>query len=214
MRCAPEGAVVVMLDRIYLVHRGGVRVLPVKPALAIPPVFATAMEDGASLLVGTNAGEWGGEVARIDLASGAVTRVEAAHGPVQALAAVAGRPGCVVSAVGLAHLGMSSGSLEELCGAEVRTLLERPLTAEGAMPGTTVAFFGVAGVGDGLVAAGLDGLYRVRPGQAIREPYPQLVDVGGLRVSFAVPGIVLVETEVNSRAAVVGRVPMLVPVTP
>ena len=95
-------------------------------------------------------------------------------------------PGCVVAAIGLVHM-MSHGRLVEICGDEVRTLLSRPYktgTSGGRLERddfVTVAFFGVARSGAGLLAAGVDGLYRVSAQGAEREPLPAFRGVGGIR---------------------------------
>ena len=49
----------------------------------------------------------------------------------------------------------------------------------GAQPYNTVAFFGLARIGDELWAAGIDGLYRLRgPDSVQRMPMPQFRRVG------------------------------------
>ena len=79
---------------------------------------------------------------------------------------------------------MSHGRLVEICGDEVRTLLSRPYktgTSGGRLERddfVTVAFFGVARSGAGLLAAGL---YRVSAQGAEREPLPAFRGVGGIR---------------------------------
>jgi hypothetical protein len=74
-----------------------------------------------------------------------------------------------------------------------------------------VAFFGVARVGDVVLAVGTDGLYRVSAQSAEHEPLPAFKDFGGMRMSFDVPGVVLVLTGVNSRKSLSGSTPLLVP---
>lgn len=83
---------------------------------------------------------------------------------------------------------------------------------EDGEPFATVAFFGLSRAGDVLLAVGVDGLYPIgRDGVAEVEPLPDFEVVGGVRVSFDVPGFVLVLTDINQRKSLSGSVPLLVP---
>jgi hypothetical protein len=63
-----------------------------------------------------------------------------------------------------------------------------------------------------VLAVGLDGLYRLsEDGAALFTPLPKFENVGNIRVSFALPGVVLLLTEANERHSISGSVPMLVP---
>jgi hypothetical protein len=67
----------------------------------------------------------------------------------------------------------------------------------------TVAFFGLVRSGDELVAVGLDGIYRLRDGKVAEvAPVPTFKAIGGVGVSFELPGAILVLT---------ANTPMLVP---
>ena len=50
----------------------------------------------------------------------------------------------------------------------------------------TVAFFGLARSGAVLLAAGIDGVYRVSAQSLEREPLPRFTDIGGIKVSFEI----------------------------
>ena len=78
-------------------------------------------------------------------------------------------------------------------------------------PASTVAFFGLIAEGDHLQAIGLDGLYRIeKNGTAKITPLPAFKNIGGIRVSFALPHLILVLTDVNERHSVSGNVPIMV----
>ena len=78
-------------------------------------------------------------------------------------------------------------------------------------PGSTVAFFGLIRSGDALIAAGTDGLYKLRGKGAVETtPLPAFKQIGGVAVSFERPDVILVLTTINQRASVSGRVPMLI----
>jgi len=78
-------------------------------------------------------------------------------------------------------------------------------------PYSTVAFFGLARGSDGLIAVGIDGLYRLRgTGEPEFVPLPKFRNVGDYWVSFDLPDAVLVMTNINQRASISGAVPMLV----
>jgi hypothetical protein len=189
-----------------------------------------------AVFLGVNHGEFGGGLRQIDRATGQVRRVE--HNstgelcggplntecdPVTGVAGWPGRPECVVAAIGLVHF-RPRGRLVEVCGEHVRRLYVKPY---GDQPGTqgpngksdepaaSVAFFGVVRDGDTLWTAGIDGIYRVdRSGVHTVASLPRFEKVGPFRVSFAVPGLALVLTDVNQRSSISGAVPMLVPRSP
>src|SRR5262249_42616145 len=139
--------------------------------------------------------------------------------PVNGIASEPWRPGCVVAAIGLVHF-FPHGRLVEVCGNMVRRLFFRPLHDDPAKPSdrtdeepfVTEAFFGLARDGETIWAVGLEGLYTVTASGTRRvQPMPAFQRVGGFVVSFAVPHLVLVLTDINSHRSLSGSVPMLVP---
>jgi hypothetical protein len=189
------------------------------------------------ILVGMDAGEWGGGLRAVDRASGRITKVESKgetrndvwilsdNDPVNALVKVPWHPGCVAAAVGLVHMG-SYGRIAEICGDEVRRLYSRPFAPEpprGKSSGATeivqfgsptdsVAFFGMIRAKDALLAAGIDGIYRIADkGVEPPQKLPEFQKIGGFRISYDIPGAVLVMTEINARASLSGATPMIVP---
>jgi hypothetical protein len=221
--CASQSITVVTADTVFVVRDNETEVVKLSHGLPHGLSSSVAMM-GDQLFVGANHGEWGGGLWRADLKTGIVAAIDrrsddlcggplnADCDPVHGVTSEPWKPGCVVAAVGLVHMGICHGSLVEVCGDDVRTLLSRPFGRD-EMPGlgSTVAFFGVIRSGDVLLAAGIDGLYRVSKSDVVREPLPSFKDVGGIRVSFDAPDVVFVLTNVNARQSVSGSVPMIVP---
>ena len=139
--------------------------------------------------------------------------------PVTALAVEPWKPGCLAVAVGLVHF-FSNGRILEVCGDRVNELYSKGFDPDSpwyaldknGTPWTTVAFFGLARDGDTLLAAGIDGLYRIRKdGRATVVKLPEFREIGGVRVSFDLPDVILLLTEINRRLSVSGEAPLLVP---
>jgi len=228
--CGMDGAFVVTNRRLLTIEGDTVRETALSRELEAPIVSTTMFADAAALWVGFNNGEWGGGLTRIRRADGKVESLESNRsgtlcgGPLNAgcdaVNAIAASPrdrGCIVAAIGLVHM-MSHGRIVELCGNRIRRLYYKaedpqpPYPDKNAdEPGNTVAFFGAAQVRGDLWAVGTDGLYRFpgSGGVAFRS-LPRFEDRGGYRVSFAVPGVVLVLTDVNGKASLSGAVPLLV----
>jgi hypothetical protein len=185
---------------------------------------------GESIFVGINAGEWGGGLRRIDRPSGKISIVEKNKSgelcggplntecdPVNAVIAHPWKENCAIAAVGLIHMGLPRGRIIEICGSDVQVLYSKThFRAYPSLPtggfSVEVAFYGLARRGDTLLAAGMDGLYFIeRNGDAQVIAFPAFKDFNGVRVSFDLPDVVLVLTNINQRHAVGGAVPMLVP---
>jgi hypothetical protein len=183
------------------------------------------------VFVGINAGEWGGGLRRIDRRSGAIAVVERnAKGelcggplstecdPVNGIAALPWKPDCIAVAVGLVHF-LPSGRVVGICGDEVELLYESsfrddrlPLRSGDGERYGKVAFFGLSRQGDDLWAAGIDGIHVISAGGVSRTiPLPDFRDFDGIRISFDVPQVILVLTNVNQRQSVSGAVPIFVP---
>ncbi|HLK92820.1 MAG TPA: hypothetical protein VKZ18_23205 [Polyangia bacterium] len=236
MTCGDDAVLLLTDRRLVERSKAGSRAVSLSGDLG-PVMTASTYVDGPDLLVGINAGEWGGGLRRIDRRSGKVSLVarNAAGGicdgplnagcdPVNAVVADPWRPACVVAAIGLVHF-MSHGRLVEVCGDRVTSLYYKPYgdqpprdaeddrkAAAGDLePPSTVAFFGLVRAGGALWAAGIDGLYRFDKGTRPKlVPLPAFAVIDGIRVSFQVPGLALVITEINRRKSMGGGAPMLV----
>lgn len=220
--CAAGHTTVVTSDRVLVARAGKVRTS--RLARPLPrAVTSVAHADGAHVLIGLSLGEFGGALHRLDPRTGAIEQVGECGGGrarcVRGVLAMADEPwkrGCVAAAAGLVHLGSESGQLVEICGGEVHRLAPRARTAfaaGGEPPERTFSahgFFGVARVGDAIVASGIDALYRLDARGFDRLPLPALTDVGGVQVSFAISGVVLVATEISRRASTGAATAMVV----
>jgi len=181
--------------------------------------------------VGFNAGEWGGGLRRIDRRSGNITLIErnstgdlcggplnTSCDPVNGIAAEPWNPDCVAAVVGLVHF-QPHGRVVEVCGDQVQRLYYKPYgnirsagRGKDDEPFSTVAFFGLTREGDALWAAGIDGIYGIGPGGTAHfVPLPDFKDIGGISISFDLPHLVLVLSNVNQRRSISGAVPLLVP---
>ena len=189
------------------------------------------------LFVGTNAGEWGGGLQRIERQSGKVEDIEknstgelcggplnGSCDPVNGIAPEPWKPDCIAVAVGLIHFS-PHGRIVEVCGNRVQRIYfkahksQQPALAKSRSreskdgePFETVAFFGLVRVGSQLWAAGSDGVYRIDAGgRASTVPLPKFESIDNVGVSFELPDVVLVLTSINQRMSISGMVPMLVP---
>jgi len=224
-----DGVTLVTNRRLLEVEGATIRSVKLKQELQPPLVNGTALAAGDAVWVGFNVGEWGGGLRRIARSDGKISTVaynksgELCGGPlntdcdpVNGLVVAPSNPACVVAAIGLVHM-MSHGRIIEVCGNDVRRLYFKPLdpqpphgTIEDGEPSSTVAFFGLTRGDDTLWAVGIDGLYRFAGQQAPEfRPLPKFQNRGGYWVSFEIPGIALVMTDVNQRASMSGAVPIM-----
>jgi hypothetical protein len=184
------------------------------------------------VFIGINAGEWGGGLRRIDRRRGKVTLIErnvtgelcggplnTACDPVNGIASEPWMPDCIAVAIGLIHFA-PHGRIVEICGEKVQRLYYKAYGQETSgllkkkddEPFRTVAFFGLTRARDALWAAGIDGVYRIEANNAVSFiPLPGFTNIGGIRVSFDLPYLILVVTSINQRRSVSGSVPILVP---
>jgi hypothetical protein len=178
----------------------------------------------ASIFIGFNAGEWGGGLQRIDRKTGEVWAIERNTSgelcggplntecdPVNDIAAEPWKPECIAVAVGLVHFA-PHGRIVEVCGDIVRRLYVKPhgkqppeneVTRKYDEPFSTVAFFGLKRRAETLWAVGMDGIYQIGPrGVTQSAPLPKFKQVGGLSVSFDLPDVVVVLTDINQRLSI------------
>lgn len=227
--CSGARTIVLTTSRVHILERGGQRSVSLSESLRAPSVVTTLLDDGQVLYAGLDAGEWGGGLARIDLATGRVIKPSrtvdgACSGPlfpgcdpVNGVAREPGKPGCVVAAIGLVHM-FSHGRLVEVCGSDVRRIYYKPYTVETSWPADpptepfrTVPFYGLTVSAGTLWAVATDGLYSVgEDGKIGFRKMPRFETVDGVDVSFAVPGIVLLRTSINGQVSLSGAVPMIV----
>jgi hypothetical protein len=181
------------------------------------------------VFLGINAGEWGGGLRRIDRRTGQLVAIEqkgpgcegplnGSCDPVNGIATVPWKPDCIAVAIGLVHF-VPHGRIVEVCKNHIRRIYFKPLgertanaEARGSEPFETAAFFGLARIGNELVAAGIDGVYRIdASGKARSTPLPKFKKIGDIDISFDLPDLVLVLTKINQRQSISGSAPLLVP---
>ncbi len=184
-------------------------------------VYATP----SRIYLGANWGEWSGMLQTIDRVTGKVSPTWRAEtslctailcGNVTGISALPWRADCVAVTTGLIHFE-PHGRVWQVCPHETPERLyftaydpKDKLEANGE-PFSTVAFYGVIPEGDALLVVGMDGLYHLnKDGQATYEALPEFETIGGFKISFANPNVILVLTDINSRRSVGGSVPMLI----
>ena len=224
--CSAKGIIFLTDRRLLEVQDGPLRAAALSERPSRGRVAATyLMAD--HFFVGSNAGEWGGGLRRIDKRTGKVTVIaEIAGGgpcpgllnpecePVNGIAPVPWKSGCIAAAVGLVHF-RPKGRLVEICGDQIESLYSKQVDTT-PFPGVamrgTIAFFGISRDGVRLRAVGIDGQYTVgKEGVAEFSPRPNFKTVGNIGVSFELPNFVLVLTGINQRHSISGDVPILVP---
>lgn len=223
------GITVVTNRRLLEVDGKNVRSVTLKQELRPPLVNGTALAAEDAVWVGFNVGEWGGGLRRIARSDGQVETVERNTSgnlcggplntdcdPVNGIVTAPWNSSCVVAAVGLVHM-MAHGRMVEVCGKSVRRLYFKPLNPQppnnpldDGEPSSTVPFFGLTRTGNTLWAIGIDGLYRFDGMETPHfRPLPAFENKGGYWVSFDVPGMALVMTDVNQRRSLSGSVPIM-----
>jgi hypothetical protein len=229
LSCSPGGEMALTSDRLIdLTGRTpAVRLSePLYPAL----VRAVVHVRPEAVYVGINAGEWGGGLRRIDRHTGEVSTIARMGAgcegplntncdPVNGIADIPWQPRCIAAAIGLIHfeahgriVSVCPDGVEQIFVATGNADMSDPAKAEQAAQGDygAVAFFGLAAAPDALIAAGHNGLYRIEAnGAGTRRPWPRFVEVDGVLISFALPDVVLVMSELNRRASISGIAPLM-----
>jgi len=214
--------------RIVVFKKGIIKAIPYQPSRQESNARITStLATPSHIWIGRNAGEWGGSLERIDLATGKSRNIEkpidrrppgtmkvagdAAYRlitNVNGLLAAPWNPDCILVAQGLVHFD-ASGEIMQVCGSE-----EPKLFYHATLSGhQEVPFYGLAKSRDGGVwAAGINGLYEITAnGRARRTPMPRFVPTGGAAISFMTPDLALVLTDIQRQTSMSGRDPMLVP---
>jgi hypothetical protein len=231
LACTPDGPYLLTSRRFIDLTQASTAALRLQGGPIQALVTAAVHVTPQAVFVGLNAGEWGGGLRRIDRRSGQIETIQrnATGGlcdgplntdcdPVQGLATIPWRRDCVAAAIGLIHMA-AHGRLTMVCPDRIEQLYAatdgEPSTPERARDAArggygSIAFFGLAAAGTGLIAIGHNGLHRLdAAGTATHVPLPRFTRVEGLLVSFALPDVVLVVTGINGRASLSGAVPIM-----
>lgn len=180
-------------------------------ASKLGPIPTVVHHLGNEFYIGENHGEWGGGLHRVDLRDGTVTTLGEMQGDacngllnvdcevVTGIVNMPGNPGCIVVASGLMHLG-ESGRLYRVCSDKVSVFYEKQRSSPDASHYDTVPFLNLHRQGNSLWATGSDGVYEIAAdGQARRHIVSDYRDIAPFKVSFAIPGIVVVRTDFAKR---------------
>jgi hypothetical protein len=225
VECSGDRPLVFLGDKVVMADGG--RALRLDPEQAGPSGFSTLLRMGDVLYVGSNAGEWGGGLLRIDLATGESSLVQSGNveescggllnascDPVTGLAPDPALPTCVLAAVGLVHF-LAHGEVVRVCGTEIERVYRKPYTIDpnwdtqdAEEAASTVPFFGLAGRGDQVWGIAADGIYRFGE---IGEPeiarFPRHRPKG---IDWSHPDVIIVPTDMNRRHSLSGGSQLLV----
>lgn len=215
--CTERRVIVVTQSHVAVLANGRQRYLTLSKPLTGPIVRTAPFDTGTMLLLGLDEGEWGGGLERIDTVSGAVSEVPSLGGPINGVGPEPGRSECLIASVGLVHF-FPSGQLVEVCGDKTRRLYYKPYTIETSwpvdppkLPFQTVPFYTLTRVAGELWVAGGDGLYAIAADRLITfRKMPPFEQIDGVYISFAVPRLALVRTDIDAHVSLGGGVPLLV----
>lgn len=232
LACGSADDVLVTSTRLLLLGPDRVVSVPLKGGIPLRGENSVLATD-AAIWVGSNIGEFGGGLRRIDRKTGKVNVIaptvrgaicglplDAECDPVTALAAVPGRPDCVLATIGLVHMS-SHGRLIEACGAaSVRRLMIHPCPQQPKdwrrargdnEPACTAAMFGLAQGDQRLIAVTNLGLMEIAgSGAHGLIALPQFKTYGPFKLSFRDPDYVLALTGSNGRFSLSGETPLIV----
>lgn len=231
MHCGNEATLVLTSTRlIELDTKGAARVAKLSGEPLDIHHVSDVYDEGKTLLLAIDDGEFGGGIQRVDKSTGAVTLLPQASKdwkldpktlaliPVHGFAMEPWNSRCVTLAAGLAHMFMEQGRIVEVCGDKLRTIYEKPYSAtlsnrklESDID-RTVAFYGVTESDGTLWAIGKDDIYRIdASGKATPYAAPAYTNVDGVDVSFDNPAFVLLVAVFDQGPLTNRALPILVP---
>jgi len=184
--------------------------------------FASVTGNGQHLYTGSNAGEWGGGVQRIDLETGQVLNVEQRDqgcdgplnsdcNPVTGMAADMANPECVIVAIGLVHLG-TDGRVVRLCTEQVQVLIERKHQVQGwnRTFDESEAFYGVEPTPWGFWTTTHGTLFRFRDGEINEYTRLRYLHKGELVRTRPYREFVVLSTAITASVAVGWYTPLVI----
>ena len=211
--CADHGVVLLTQRHIVTIKNGAVGQVVMQGELTTgrPTVLGTS----EFLYIGYDMGEWGGGLQAISRADGRIHSIgknatgdlcdgplNAECDPVMGIVILPWKPECLGLAVGLLHLS-AHGRIVIACDDGIETHYARQFgerfpnqSIPEAEAYETIPFFKLAVVENNLVTLGMDGIYRIgADGNATIIPLPKFKQIGQFKVSFEVPGVVLIAGE-------------------
>jgi len=193
-------------------------------------VSAASPQEGESIYVGFNVGEWGGGLQRIDLKTGAVADIERRDtkdlcagplnrecDPVTGVIPDPREKACVLASVGLVHMFHSNGRILRVCGTDVALVSEILIPGDkgnSSKWGRTGAFYGLAPSSEGgFWGITYRALYRFDAAGKTEKEYtlPKLESVSGIHLSRALPNVIVLQTDLNWAVSTSGYTPLIVP---
>ena len=231
MHCGNEATLVLTSTRlIELDTKGVARIAKLSGEPLDVHHVSDMYDEGKSLLLAIDDGEFGGGIRRVDKFTGAVTMLprvskdwkldprSLALIPVHGFTMEPWNSRCVALAAGLAHMFMEQGRIVEVCGDTLRTIYEKPYSTTLSIRklesnlDRTVAFYGVTESDGTLWAIGKDDIYRIdASGKATPYAPPAYTNVDGVDVSFDNPAFVLLVAVFDQGPLTNRALPMLVP---
>lgn len=218
-----NGAIIVTSHAIYSLRRHGLRhrqpIHGVFISARLQP--AIALTASGQLYVGENAGEWGGGLIRVNVVTGVSRYVERRDNgcdgplnrecnPVTAVILDPNDGRCVIASIGLRHV-MELGRVLRVCGTRLSVVAELPCPGRPAAEHCSLGMFGLARDGrSGFWAVSGSTLYHFR-GDTIDQqvPIPKFQNRAGLAYSEAIPGLLVLSTDINWRKSVSGPTPLI-----
>lgn len=185
---------VLSTSRLIMVGSGAEGVVKLSHRIPAWPARSVLGSTSERLLVGVDAGEWGGALMRIDRRTGRVEELEH-DGPEQinAIAPHPSRPDCDLVSAGNSQSW--SGALLEVCGERVGVITSRECVDWPC----DAAFYSMADLGSGVLVTTVGGLYRVvGDGELSAVGKPRFSQAGPFQVSVG-PNYVLVRAPVDER---------------
>ena len=197
-------------------------------------VTTATLASDPGIYVGLDHGEFGGGLWRVDPRTGEVAAIESRASndfcegsvldrecsPVTGLIADPDHEGCVLASVGLSHMGILWGRIVRICGDRIESVFEPPLPDEvkkqalGKLASNDPIYGLTPAPNGGYWAVGLFSVYRFAGGVSTTTRLADPQPVGGLRLTCAIPGVVLLDSDVNWIVSVSGFTPLLVPLEP
>ncbi len=199
-----------ILTTAMVLHPSGERWDRRRLAALLEPRAHVSALTGNMLFVGYNKGEWGGGLRRVDVTTGAVSivqdpgdrtcggRLDPECDPVVGIISDAESEDCVLVGSSLAHLGLRSGEILRVCGAQISLAFADPLpgppNSTGNSGGQTWAFDSLVETSDGWIAVEQDRYARARGDTVVMGHAPVLRPWAGLEISDPVEGVIFVKS--------------------
>jgi len=191
-------------------------------------VSVASPQSGGDIYIGFDVGEWGGGLQQVNVKTGTVSDIERRDtkqlcdgplnrdcDPVTGVIRDPQNKDCVLVSVGLVHLFHSDGRILRVCGSRVTVVSEVVTSKAGEDKWReTEAFYGLAPSDDGgFWAITWRALYHYdRGGNREKEcVLPKLESVSGIHLSRALPGAIVLQTDLNWAVSTSGYTPLVVP---